>query len=65
MKFNGKCIILFTYHIHASQCAIRANVAISNNNTAAPYSEYLSIFLATLTKRKRRAVFNKPIKVVV
>lgn len=53
------------YHIHASQWAIRANVAIRSSKTAAPYSEYLSIFLATLTSRSKRAVFNKPINVVV
>lgn len=28
-----------SYHIHANQCAISANVAINNIKTAAPYSE--------------------------
>jgi hypothetical protein len=27
------------YHIHANQWAIKANVAINNTKTAAPYSE--------------------------
>jgi len=40
-------------------------VAIKSNKTAAPYSLYLSIFLATLTRRSRRAVFKSPIRVVV
>lgn len=51
--------------MQANQWAIKANVAIKSNNTAAPYSEYLSIFRATRTNRRRRAVFNKPIRVVV
>lgn len=51
--------------MHASQCAMSAKVAIRSRSTAAPYSEYLSIFLATLTKRNKRAVFSKPIRVVV
>lgn len=54
-----------THHIHAIQWALRAKVPIKSSKTAAPYSLYLSIFLATLTSRKRRAVFNSPIKVVV
>lgn len=54
-----------THQMQANQWAIRAKVAINSNNTAAPYSEYLSIFRATLTKRSKRAVFNNPIKVVV
>ena len=53
------------YHIHANQWAIRAKIAISNNNMAAPYSEYLSNFLQTLTSRNNLAVFNNPIRVVV
>jgi len=53
------------YHMHASQCAISANVAISSSKTAAPYSEYLSIFLATRTSRNNLAVFSRPISVVV
>lgn len=51
--------------MHASQCAIKANVAIKRIKTAAPYSEYRSILRATRTKRKSRAVFNNPISVVV
>lgn len=51
--------------MQANQCAMRAKVAISSSKTAAPYSEYLSIFLATRTRRRSRAVFSKPIKVVV
>lgn len=62
MRNRIKCI---TYHIQANQCAINANVAIKSINTAAPYSEYRSIFLATRTNRNRRAVFNSPINVVV
>lgn len=54
-----------TYHMQANQCAIRANVAIKSTSTAAPYSEYRSIFRATRTRRSNRAVFNSPIKVVV
>lgn len=54
-----------TYHIHAIQWAIKANVAINKRSTAAPYSLYLSIFRATLTKRRSLAVFNKPMRVVV
>lgn len=54
-----------TYQMQASQWAMRAKVAINNTSTAAPYSEYLSIFLATLTSRSKRAVFNNPIRVVV
>ena len=53
------------YHIHANQWAIRAKVAINNNIKAAPYSEYLSSFLATLTSRNNLAVFNSPMSVVV
>lgn len=30
-----------------------------------PYSEYLSILRATRTSRNKRAVFNKPMRVVV
>lgn len=58
-------LIKISYQIHAIQWAIKANVAINNSSTAAPYSLYLSIFLATLTSRKRRAAFNKPVRVVV
>ena len=54
-----------SYQIQANQWAMRANVAMSRRRTAAPYSEYLSILRATRTNRRRRAVFNKPIKVVV
>ena len=53
------------YHTQASQWAIKAKVAISNNNMDNPYSEYLSNFLATLTSRNNRAVFNSPMRVVV
>lgn len=51
--------------MQANQWAINANVAINRINTAAPYSEYRSILRATRTNRKRRAVFNNPINVVV
>lgn len=54
-----------TYHMQANQCAMRAKVAMSSNSTAAPYSEYLSIFLATLTSRNSLAVFSRPMSVVV
>lgn len=40
-------------------------VDIRSTSTAAPYSEYLSIFLATRTRRSSRAVFSNPISVVV
>jgi hypothetical protein len=53
------------YQMHASQWAISANVAISSSRTAAPYSEYRSIFLATRTSRSNLAVFNSPMSVVV
>lgn len=53
------------YHMHASQWAISANVAISSSSTAAPYSEYRSIFRATRTSLSSRAVFSSPISVVV
>lgn len=42
-----------------------AKVAMSRSRTAAPYSEYLSIFRATLTKRRSLAVFSRPMRVVV
>lgn len=61
-KKNYFCI---SYHIQASQCAIKANVAIRSTKTAAPYSEYLSILRATLTNLNKRAVLRRPIKVVV
>lgn len=51
--------------MQAIQCAMSANVAIRSKRTAAPYSEYLSIFLATRTNLKSRAVFKRPINVVV
>lgn len=51
--------------MQASQCAINANVAIRRTKTAAPYSEYRSIFRATRTNRNNRAVFNSPINVAV
>ena len=51
--------------MQASQCAMRANVAIRRSNTAAPYSEYLSILRATLTSLSNLAVFSNPINVVV
>ncbi len=51
--------------MQASQCAMSANVAMRRMRTAAPYSEYRSIFRATLTRRSRRAVFSRPIRVVV
>lgn len=51
--------------MQASQCAMSTNVDIRSTRTAAPYSEYLSIFLATRTRRSSRAVFNRPISVVV
>lgn len=51
--------------MHASQWAMRAKVAMRRRRTAAPYSEYLSIFLATLTRRRSRAVFRRPMRVVV
>lgn len=54
-----------SYQMQASQWAISAKVAISNNRTAAPYSEYLSILRATLTSLRSRAVFRRPINVVV
>ena len=53
------------YQMQANQWAISANVAMSRIRTAAPYSEYLSIFRATLTNLSKRAVFNRPINVVV
>ena len=53
------------YHIHASQCATKAKPNIKSKSNAIPYSEYRSAFLATLTNRNSRAVFNSPIKVVV
>ena len=53
------------YHRQASQWAIKAKPNIKRKSKAMPYSEYRSAFLATLTNRKRRAVFNKPIRVVV
>lgn len=51
--------------MQASQWAMRAKVAMRRRRTAAPYSEYLSIFLATLTRRRSRAVFRRPMRVVV
>lgn len=54
-----------TYQMQANQWAMRAKVAINSNNTAAPYSEYLSIFLATLTNLNNLAVFSKPVNVAV
>jgi hypothetical protein len=42
-----------------------AKAATSRIRTAAPYSEYLSIFLATRTSLNKRAVLSKPINVVV
>lgn len=51
--------------MQANQWAIRAKVAMRRSRTAAPYSEYLSIFLATLTSLRSRAVFRRPIRVVV
>ena len=53
------------YQMQASQWATRAKADMRRMRTAAPYSEYLSIFLATLTRRSRRAVFSRPINVVV
>lgn len=53
------------YHMQHNQWAMSKNVANKSMSTAAPYSEYLSSFRATLTNRKSRAVFNKPISVVV
>lgn len=53
------------YQMQASQCAISANMHIRSIRTAAPYSEYLSSFRATLTKRSSLAVFRRPINVVV
>lgn len=53
------------YHKQASQCAISTKVAMRRRRTAVPYSEYLSIFRATRTSRNKRAVFNKPMSVVV
>ena len=54
-----------SYQIQANQWAIRANVAISRISTAAPYSEYLSIFLATRTNLSNLAVLSNPMSVVV
>lgn len=54
-----------THQMQASQWAMRAKVAMRRRRTAAPYSEYLSIFLATLTRRRSRAVFRRPMRVVV
>ena len=54
-----------SYQIQANQWAIRANVAISRMSTAAPYSEYLSIFLATRTNLSNLAVLSNPMSVVV
>lgn len=51
--------------MQASQCAMSTKVDIRSTSTAAPYSEYLSIFLATRTRRSSRAVFSNPISVVV
>lgn len=51
--------------MQASQCAISANMHMRSIRTAAPYSEYLSNFRATLTKRSSLAVFRRPINVVV
>lgn len=42
-----------------------AKVAMRSSRTAAPYSEYLSIFRATLTRRRSLAVFSRPMRVVV
>jgi len=61
----GRSKFPIAYQIQANQWAMRAKVAMSNNNMAAPYSEYLSNFLATRTRRNNLAVFNKPIRVVV
>ena len=40
-------------------------MAISRMSTAAPYSEYLSIFLATRTNLSNLAVLSNPMSVVV
>lgn len=56
---------MLAYHIQASQCAIRTKVAIRSRRTAVPYSEYRSILRATRTRRSKRAVFNRPMSVVV
>ena len=53
------------YQMQASQWATKAKADMRRMRTAAPYSEYLSIFRATRTSRSRRAVFSKPINVVV
>ncbi len=53
------------YHMHASQCAISVNVAMSNSNTAPPYSLYLSNLRTTRTNRSNRAVLSRPMSVVV
>ena len=62
---TGRSAFPMAYHMQASQWAMRAKVAISKSNTAAPYSLYRSSFLATLTNLRRRAVFSRPIRVVV
>ena len=64
-SIKSKAIEILAYQIHASQWAIKANVAMSRTKTAAPYSEYRSIFLATRTNLSNLAVFNRPINVVV
>ena len=58
-------MLAMAYQMQESQCAISRKVASSNMSTAAPYSEYLSNFRATRTNRNRRAVFKRPINVVV
>lgn len=62
---NVNYVVNGAYHKHASQCAISTNVAIRRSRTAVPYSEYLSILRATRTSRSRRAVFRRPMSVVV
>lgn len=61
----GLSALPIAYQMQANQCAINANAATNNNNTAAPYSEYLSIFRATRTSRSNLAVFSNPMRVVV
>ena len=53
------------YQTQANQCATNAKPNIKSISNAIPYSEYRSSLRATRTSLNKRAVFNKPINVVV
>ena len=53
------------YQPQANQWAARAKPTLRSTRRAVPYSEYRSSFRATRTRRRRRAVFRRPIRVVV